>query len=92
MIILEKPERIRVNDAWNKYYPNTFIMINCENMWEDPNYIGEVVAYAPLTKKGPLIDLVDQLVVEGHSGECCIVNTKDLLDGGSLLGEIYIAD
>ena len=93
MIILEKPERMSVDEATEKYYPNSFVMIHCEDMWENyPNYIGQVIAYAPLNKKGPLVDLLDKLTYEGISGECNIVNTKDILDGGSLLGEVYIAN
>ena len=93
MTKLEKPEKMRVNEARKKYYPNSFLMINCENKWEDyPNYVGEVIAYAPLKKKGPLVDLLWKINEEGVNGECSMINTKDILDGGSLLGEVYIAE
>ena len=82
MTILEKPERIRVNEARKKHYPNTFIMINCENKWEEFDYTGEIIAYAPLDKKGPMVDLIWKLAKEGQSGECSVIDTKYILDGG----------
>ena len=91
MTVLEKPERMRINEAKEKYYPNSFLMINCENMWNDYNFYGEVTAFAPLSKKGLIIELADKLMEEDSDLEWVTVDSKDILDGGSLLGEIYIA-
>lgn len=92
MTVLKKPERMRIKEAKEKFYPNSFLMINCENMWDDYNFFGDIIAYAPLETQGYLIDWMDKMIDEGYDGDCTVEMTKDILDGGPLLGEIYIAN
>ena len=90
MTMLEKPKKMRIYDACEKYHPNSFLMINCESEDENYNFYGEVVAYAPLKKKRPLTLMKWEWEKEGINGRCIVEDTIDILNGGSLLSEIYI--
>jgi hypothetical protein len=81
-IILDKPTRMTVKEANKKYYPNSYIMVNCEM---DSNLIigGDVYAYAPLRHDGSLTELKFNLSRGGRHGVVCSRYTKDPLDGGT---------
>jgi translation elongation factor EF-1alpha len=89
---LEKPLRMTVDEAQKKFYPNSYVMVNCE--WESGLIeVGEVVAYAPQKNNGgTLLTLADELQDSGKYGEVMMGHTKDPLDGGSLLIEYYDTD
>jgi hypothetical protein len=90
MTKLENPVRMTEEEANEKFYPNSYVMIHCE-MGELGRLIsGEVVAYAPLKKKGPLVDYAWDMSDNGSFGEIIINDTKDPLDGGSLLVEYHV--
>ena len=84
MTKLEKPVWMTVKEANEKYYPNTYVMINCEVDTGLP-IAGEVVAYAPLKNNGGEISkLKSKLARSGKYGVVDINQTKDPLDGGAL--------
>jgi hypothetical protein len=87
MTKLEKPIWMTVDEADKKYYPNKYIMINCE-VDTGLAIAGEVVAYAS-PKNGEFSDYKHQLAQSGQCGEMYVGITKDPLDGGSLLVEYY---
>jgi len=91
MTTLETPIWMTVEEASKKFYPNSYIMINCELDRGCP-IAGQVVAYSPLKNKGILIDYVDELSSSGSGGEVTVEDTVDPLDGGSLLVEYCTAD
>ena len=86
MTKLEKPVRMTVDEANEKFYPNSYLMVNCE-LDTGAVVAGEVIAYAPLKEQGPLVDYAGELSRDGKHGEVVKLNTKDPLDGGSLLVE-----
>ena len=88
MTKLEEPVKMTVCEANRHFFPNSYLMINCE-LDLGASVAGEVVAYAPLKQKGPLVDYAWLLQDEGGFGEVRVKNTKDPLDGGSLLVEYY---
>ena len=78
--------RMTVEEADERFYPNSYVMINCE--WDTSLIVaGEVVAYAPLKHDGSLSRLKHELAVSGKYGDVFLNLTKDPLDGGSLLVE-----
>ena len=84
---LEKPLWMTTEEAEKRYYPNSYVMINCV-MDEGDVASGEVVAYAPMMNNGgQLCDLADDLCDAGMYGDVWLLRTKDPLDGGSLLIE-----
>ena len=88
MIKLEKPIRMTVEEAEEAFYPNYYLMINCE-MPRGSIIAGEVVAYAPMKESRPLHEYCSQLEDSGEYGWVMIMYTKDPLDGGPLLIEYY---
>ena len=84
---LEKPVQMTTDEAQEKFYPNSYVMVNC--VWENGCIIsGEVFAYAPMKNNGgQLSRLSSELTRSGEYGDVKLSNTKDPLDGGSLLVE-----
>jgi len=84
---LEKPTWMTAKEADKKYYPDSYIMVNCKI--EEGNIVsGEVVAYAPMKNNGgQLGNYKRELTLAGKYGVVFIMQTKDPLDGGSLLVE-----
>ena len=76
MTILEIPVRMTEVEANEKFYPNSYVMVNCERD-ESMTLYGEVLAYAPLKKKGPLCDYTDELHNSGNYGYVTMTDTDD---------------
>jgi|GEM_PF-1078707 len=91
---LNPPIRMTTEEAQEKYYPHSYVMINCEREQENGWIIaGEVVAYANARNNGGmLVKLQDELTDAGKCGEVTLELTKDPLDGGSLLIEYLRID
>ena len=83
---LDKPLRMTVEEANKEFYPNTYLMVNCE-MDLGAAIAGEVIAYAPLKKQATLVDYAWELEAKGTHGEVSVFDTKDPLDGEALLVE-----
>jgi hypothetical protein len=90
--VLEKPVWMTTDEAQEKFYPNSYVMVNC--VWENGGIIGgEVYAYAPMKNNGgQLSQLVDDLSDAGGHGDVWLRRTQDPLDGGSLLIEYCEAE
>ena len=91
---LENPIWMTTDEAQEKLYPNSYVMVNCERE-EEFGVIsaGAVVAYAPMKNNGGMLSrLQDELADSGEYGEVWLGLTKDPLDGGSLLVEYCEAD
>jgi hypothetical protein len=86
--VLEKPVRMTVEDANEKFYPNTYIMVNCEVDLGLP-LSGDVYAYAPMKHDGSLTRLLSELSRSKKYGIVDMSLTKDPLEGGSLLVEYF---
>ena len=86
MTKIENPSRVSITEANKQFHPYSYVMINCEIV-KGAVTAGEVVAYAPLEKKGTLVDYGWELSTDGHFGEVTIEDTIDLLDGGTVLIE-----
>ena len=84
---LESMEIFTETEANKKFYPNSYIMVECVR--EGMVLKGRVAAYAPLNMSSTLLDYATELNKSGNFGRVIISDTKDPLDGGSLLGEIY---
>ena len=84
---LEKPVMMTAEEADKKFYPDSYIMVNCK--LEHGRIIsGEIVAYAPMKNNGgELSRFKRELTHAGGYGEVYTRQTKDPLDGGSLLIE-----
>jgi len=94
MTKLEKPVWMTIDEAQEKLYPNSYVMVNCEREEEfGVIFAGEVVAYAPMKNNGGMLSkLQDELTDSGGYGEVWLGLTKDPLDGGSLLVEYCEVD
>ena len=89
---LEKPIWMTTEEAQKKFYPNSYVMVNCV-LDCGCTVSGEVVAYAPMKNNGGMLSkLQDELTDSGEYGEVRLKLTKDPLDGGSLLVEYYETD
>jgi len=84
---LEKPVWMTIDEAEEKFYPDSYVMINCK--WEHGLIVaGEVFAYAPMKNNGGQLGrLASELTRSGEYGAVKLNRTKDPLDGGSLLVE-----
>jgi len=82
MTKLEKPIWMTVEEADKKYYPNSYVMVNCEIDQDFIVLAGEVMAYAPSKNGGVLSQLKMELARSGEYGEVSLNRTKDPLDGG----------
>jgi len=82
----DKPLRMTVEEANKKFYPNTYLMVNCE-MDLGAAIAGTVIAYAPLKKQGSLVDYAWELGEKNENGEVRVFDTKDPLNGEALLVE-----
>lgn len=91
MTKLETPLRMTVEEANKEFYPNFYIMINCD-VDMGAAIAGDVIAYAPLKRKGSLVDYMDELTLSSSFGEVRMRDTTDPLDGGSLLIEYYASN
>jgi len=87
LTMLEHPVWMTVEEADKKFFPNSYVIINC--VLERGDIIaGFVVAYAPMRNNGgKLSALVDELSESGEHGEVWFRFTQDPLDGGALLIE-----
>jgi hypothetical protein len=89
---LEKPTWMTVGEADEKFFPNVYVIANCE-MGRGDIIAGNVVAYAPMRNNdGKIYDLVSELSRTGEHGEVWFRFTQDPLDGGSLLVEYCESD
>lgn len=84
---LEKPLLMTTEEATKKFYPDSYIMVNCK-LERGDIVSGEVVAYAPMKNNGGALSrLKRELTIAGEYGDVYEMYTKDPLDGGSLLIE-----
>ncbi|MCL1883073.1 MAG: hypothetical protein FWF81_04885 [Defluviitaleaceae bacterium] len=89
---LEKPIWMTVEEADEKFFPDVYVITNCETRGGDIAS-GVVVAYAPMRNNGGVIyDLADELHKSGEHGEVYFRLTQDPLEGGSLLVEYCETD
>ena len=86
MIKLDQPLRLTVEEANEKFYPNTYLMINCK-IELGATLEGDVIAYSPIKKQGSLVDYAWELGGSDENGEVSVFDTKDPLDGEALLVE-----
>ena len=86
---LEEPIWMTIDEAQERFYPNSYVMVNCEREDESGWIVsGKVVAYAPMKNNGGMLSqLVSELCNLDEFGEVRLQRTKDPLDGGSLLVE-----
>jgi len=89
MIKFDNPLTLTEEDANERFYPDSYIMIQC--VYEDEILRGRVVAHAPLGDE-ELSNHAERLNKKGEFGMVILTDTKDPLDGGSLLGEIYCVE
>jgi len=83
VIKIKSPIKMSVDDANEKFYPNAYIMANCE--MEEGNFSeGYVVAIAPQGSYGILKNYQRALLKDSSNGEVHMETTKDPLDGGSI--------
>jgi len=89
MIKIDKPVVMTESEANENYFPNSYIMVQCVRQHKILK--GYVVAHAPLGNEA-LSDYATELNKKGNLGRVVITDTKDPLQGGSLLGEIHYVE
>ena len=88
MTHIENPIRMTIEKANKEFFPNSYIMVNCD-LERGGVVAGKVVAFTSLENKGPLVDYAWDLSSNPASGEVTIEDTIDLLDGGTMWFELH---
>ena len=88
MTHIENPSRMTIEKANKDFYPNSYVMVNCE-LERGSVIAGKVVAFSSLERKGALVDYAWSLSANPASGEVTIEDTIDLLDGGTMWVELH---
>ena len=84
---VETDEILTEEEANERYFPNSYIMVEC--FYEGLTLNGRVVAYAPLKKSMGLTHYSRELNLSGKYGLVVITDTKDPFEGRSLFYEIH---
>ena len=87
---IETDEILTEEEANKRYYPNTYVMVEC--FYEGLILRGRVVAHAPLEKSLGLSYYARDLNVSGKYGRVIVTNTKDPFEGRTLFYEIHCVD
>ena len=83
---IETDEILTEEEANKRYYPNSYIMVECSR----EGYIlkGRVIAFAPLNELPALSEYANELYRAGKHGHVTLTNTKDPFEGRTLYYEI----
>ena len=84
---VEANEFLTEEEANERYYPNSYIMVECFR--EGHILKGRVAAYAPLDKSLGLSYYARELNLSGKYGLVIVTDTKDPFEGRSLFYEIH---
>ena len=87
---LETNEVLTESEANDKFYPYSYIMVEC--FYDGDILKGRVVAYAPNEMSPALLDYATELNKSGECGRVITNYTKDPFEGRTLFYEIHCVD
>ena len=87
MTRIESPKRFTVEEANERFQPESYVMIHCE-IFMGSSVAGLVIAHAPLEEKSELVHFAWGLPSDEY-GEVTVEDTVDLLDGEAVFFELH---